>query len=54
MFSEHFQFFLNTSNEADIMVYDVIIIGSGPAGFSASIYTSRAHLKTLQFEGEQP
>ncbi|MCA9478414.1 MAG: FAD-dependent oxidoreductase, partial [Nanoarchaeota archaeon] len=36
------------------MVYDVIIIGSGPAGFSASIYTSRAHLKTLQFEGEQP
>lgn len=36
------------------MVYDVIVIGSGPAGFSASIYTSRAHLKTLQFEGEQP
>lgn len=36
------------------MVYDVIIIGSGPAGFSASIYTSRANLKTLQFEGEQP
>ena len=34
--------------------YDVIIIGSGPAGFSAGIYTSRANLKTLLFEGNQP
>ncbi len=30
-------------------VYDVVIIGSGPAGLSAAIYTSRALLKTLVF-----
>lgn len=35
-------------------VYDVIIIGSGPAGFSAAVYTGRANLKTLLFEGWQP
>ena len=28
-------------------MYDVIIIGAGPAGISASIYTKRAGLKTL-------
>ena len=33
-----------TNNE---MHYDVLIIGGGPAGASAAIYTSRAGLKTL-------
>lgn len=28
-------------------MYDVIIIGAGPAGVSASLYTQRANLKTL-------
>ncbi len=34
-------------------MYDVIIIGSGPAGYSAGIYTSRAFLKTLILTGVQ-
>lgn len=35
-------------------MYDVIIIGSGPAGYTAAIYTSRAFLKTKVFTGFQP
>lgn len=35
-------------------VYDVIIIGSGPAGYTAALYNSRAFLKTLLISGIQP
>ncbi|MCS7110547.1 MAG: thioredoxin-disulfide reductase [Candidatus Caldarchaeum sp.] len=32
-------------------VYDVIVIGGGPAGYTAAIYTCRANLKTLVIAG---
>ena len=32
-------------------MYDVVIVGSGPAGLTAAIYTSRAGLKTLIVAG---
>jgi len=33
-------------------ILDVIIVGSGPAGLSAAIYTKRAGLDTLVIEKE--
>ncbi len=34
--------------------YDVIIIGSGPAGYTAGIYSARANLRTIILEGKNP
>jgi thioredoxin reductase (NADPH) len=34
-------------------LYDVVIIGSGPAGFVAALYASRANLSTLLLTGNQ-
>ena len=33
-------------------IYDVLILGGGPSGLTAAIYTSRAHLNTLVVAGQ--
>jgi len=38
----------------DIEKVRVLIIGSGPAGYTAAIYTSRAELKPILYQGLQP
>ena len=44
---------INTFNQSKD-IFDVIIIGSGPAGYTAGIYTSRGKLKTLIISGSLP
>lgn len=36
------------------MTYDVVIIGAGPSGLTAGIYTSRGGLSTLILAGDKP
>lgn len=36
------------------IIYDVCIIGSGPAGMTSALYASRGMLKTILFEGIEP
>lgn len=38
---------------AETTVHDLIIVGSGPAGYTAAVYAARAELAPLQFEGTQ-
>src|SRR5215471_3397180 len=34
-------------------IYDIIIIGSGPSGYTAAIYAGRANLSVLMLQGYQ-
>ena len=45
--------FSSNGASADEHVHDVLIIGSGPAGFTAGLYAARANLNPILFTGQE-
>jgi thioredoxin reductase (NADPH) len=44
----------NNPSEGDVEKVKCLIIGSGPAGYTAAIYAARANLSPVMYEGLQP